>query len=639
MAPEPPTSPSPQDPSARPDREDRQDRLDRLEQQLATLNARLDALEQQHLPAAAPVIFPAATPVAPPAVTPVASPSIPPPVLFPPPPPRASLENRLGSQVFNRIGIVAILIGATWFLKLAVDRGWVGPVSRVLIGLAAGAGLVLWSERFRRKGFAAFSFSLKALGSGVLYLTLWAAFQLYQLLPAPAALLAMLLVTVWNAWMAWSQDAELLAAYALAGGLATPLLLATGGDHEIFLFTYLFAIDLASVALARLRGWPRLLPGAFLATVAYFIGWYTSFFHPPALAVTNLFVLLLAGVFITPPLLPSPLATDRPRLRTLLEDIVLPLAAAAFLSLGLYSTFQDSGHHALLPWLMLLLAAAYLGLMRLPQTQLASAIHLALAVTFLTVAIPLKASGAWITVAWLVEGTALLWAATRTFAAPAAHAAANHQPPGKLALLLLSSASLLLGLGGVFFQLFFNPTFSTTPTPFLNRGFATALTGLVAFALSAWLAHRASATDPLPAFTQLSVALTVAFNLVVVLAFVQQIDLLFRGPDGTPDSALQRALAVSAFLMLYGALLLAAGFWRRSALIRWQALILLVIAIAKTFLYDMRNLSAGYRVLSFLGLGGLLLAVSFAYQKDWLALRDPSAPHPTPVDAKEDLTA
>ena len=32
----------------------------------------------------------------------------------------------------------------------------------------------------------------------------------------------------------------------------------------------------------------------------------------------------------------------------------------------------------------------------------------------------------------------------------------------------------------------------------------------------------------------------------------------------------------------------------------------------------MRNLSQGYRVVSLLGLGALLMAVSFAYQKDWL---------------------
>jgi uncharacterized membrane protein len=75
--------------------------------------------------------------------------------------------------------------------------------------------------------------------------------------------------------------------------------------------------------------------------------------------------------------------------------------------------------------------------------------------------------------------------------------------------------------------------------------------------------------------------------------------------------------------MVYGAVLLAVGFWRRTSFIRWQALILLVFTIGKTFLYDMRNLTQGYRVVSLLGLGALLMAVSFAYQKDWLALRDP----------------
>jgi uncharacterized membrane protein len=73
--------------------------------------------------------------------------------------------------------------------------------------------------------------------------------------------------------------------------------------------------------------------------------------------------------------------------------------------------------------------------------------------------------------------------------------------------------------------------------------------------------------------------------------------------------------------MLYGALLLAAGFWRRSGFLRWQALGLLVFTIFKAFLYDMRDLSQGYRVVSLLGLGALLMAISFAYQKDWLGLR------------------
>jgi len=62
----------------------------------------------------------------------------------------------------------------------------------------------------------------------------------------------------------------------------------------------------------------------------------------------------------------------------------------------------------------------YLLLLRLPArgrlkaspTALES-LHLAAAVVFLTIAIPLKAQGRWLTVGWLAEGAALLWVAER----------------------------------------------------------------------------------------------------------------------------------------------------------------------------------------------------------------------------------
>ncbi len=614
-------------------------RQDRLERQITELSSRLTALEHQ-LPSPQAHQLPStqAQPISPPFRQPLSSspsPAHPPVVTGPrppasPPPRRASLEDRLGSQVFNRVGIVALLIGATWFLKLAVDNQWIGPAGRVLIGLLAGAGLVLWSERFRRSGFPAFSYSLKAIGGGVLYLALWASFQLFHLLPAAVALAAMLLVTVWNAYMAWSQNAELLAAYALAGGLATPLLLSTGGNHEIFLFTYLLSIDIACVALSRLKSWPRLVAGALPATAAYFIAWYAGFYAPSELGVTILFVLLFFAAFTSAAFnrIRRDALPDAPSSQpgNLILHILLPLGNAAFVSLALYSVLQDSGHHDLLPWLMVALSAVYLGLLRLPQPAVAAAVHLSLAIVFFTIAIPLKASGSWITVAWLAEGAALLWVSTQV-AGPAVAAALQ---PGRV-LRIFAAAALLLGFGGILTQLFSQSLFAHTN--FFNRAFATALTGLAAFALAVAIAHRAPRSEPVawPSFAQLAAAALIAFNLTALLAGVVQIDSLgIYGSEGA-DAALERALAVSAFLMLYGAILLAVGFWRRSAFIRWQALILLVVTIAKTFLYDIRDLSQGYRVLSFLGLGVLLMAVSFAYQKDWLSLREPPPAESSPA--------
>jgi uncharacterized membrane protein len=131
-----------------------------------------------------------------------------------------SLESQIGSQWFNRIGILAVLIGMALFLKLAIDNHWIGPLGRILIGLAAGAGFITWSERFRHRGYSAFAYSLKAVGSGILYLSLWAAFSLFHLIPAGVAFAAMVLVTAFNGFMAWIEDAELLAVYSIAGGLS-----------------------------------------------------------------------------------------------------------------------------------------------------------------------------------------------------------------------------------------------------------------------------------------------------------------------------------------------------------------------------------------------------------------------------------
>jgi uncharacterized membrane protein len=614
-----------------------------------------------------------------------------------------SLESRLGSQIFNRVAIVLLLIGTACFLKLAVDRRWIvpSPTGRVIVGLLAGAGLVLWSERFRHRGFALFSYSLKAVGSGVLYLSLWAAFQLYHLLPAPVALALMILVTAWNAMMAWAQDSQLLAVYAMAGGFATPMLLSTGGNHEVFLFSYVLGIDLAIVALVRLKSWTRLLLGAFPLTVAFFIGWYAGYYKAEELATTTIFITLFGAVFASVALSRSagseePPATLTPRSAIVAKEILLPLANAAFMALAFYSVLQDSGHHALLPWMMVVLAGAYLGLMRAPQTRIASAVHLTLAIVLLTIAIPLKANGHWITVSWLVEGLALLWVAARL--------GTDDSSDGYIwnTLRWLASTALLLGFCGVCIHLI--GVAQEYDVPFWNKGTGTALTGIAVFSAAAWLALRAYGNDAKTATTQgwnrlamgsfLLIALTAAlltlreltsswvtvypaphspfcsadfvtallglavlagvvrvsiriacgqpkaafwmdcaalstigFNLIAVLTGVREIESIWeRSSVVTPDAALQQALAISGFLMVYGAGLLAVGFWRRSEFLRWQALLLLVFTIFKTFLYDMRNLSEGYRVVSLLGLGALLMAVSFAYQRNWLNLRVAEGP-------------
>ena len=111
--------------------------------------------------AAAPATL--ATPPTPPPATVVREPGKPvpqaPPIPYIPPrpsiaaapQPEIDLESRIGSHWLNRIGIAALLIGISYFLKFAFDNNWIGPAGRVTIGLLAGIAVVVWSERFRAR--------------------------------------------------------------------------------------------------------------------------------------------------------------------------------------------------------------------------------------------------------------------------------------------------------------------------------------------------------------------------------------------------------------------------------------------------------------------------------------------------------
>jgi uncharacterized membrane protein len=146
----------------------------------------------------------------------------------------------------------------------------------------------------------------------------------------------------------------------------------------------------------------------------------------------------------------------------------------------------------------------------------------------------------------------------------------------------------------------------------------------------AWLARRtqteADAEQP-TSWQTLAVIAALAVNALILLAVSLEIhgywwSLRWRNDFNVfTEYRMYAQFTYSAWFMLFGAILLAAGVWRRSAFLRWQALVLLAVSIGKVFLVDVSELSQGYRILSFLGLGILLLGVSFIYQRDWLNLR------------------
>ena len=530
--------------------------------------------------------------------------------------PETGLESRIGSHWLNRIGIAAVLIGVSYFLKFAFDNDWIGPAGRVSIGLLAGIAVVIWSERFRRRGYRAFSYSLKAVGIGVLYLSLWAAFHVYGLIPSGVAFVAMFAVTSATAIMALSQDAEILAFFALGGGFSTPLLLSTGQNREVQLFSYLVILNFAMLVLVAIKPWRRLLMLSYVATVLLYIGWYSSFYDRGQLRLTLGFATLFFAIFAIAPLIAGQPENEIAAFSAV--PLFLALVNAGVYFLQIYAMYEEIDKNVT-AWFALALAAVYIFLSRQMRRQSPGGgvaglqlLHLALAIGFITIAIPIRLAAHWITIGWFVEAGMLLWVANRIrweflngFAA---------------GVLVLGIARLLLFDNFYSTRLIFNSRMAT-------HAVAIAVLAVVARYGSKRNDERGQIAAA-SAIVALNVLALVALSREVSDYYAQKMSAVrprlgqWNRSDRPSfrEMEIERDFTYSALWMGYGAILMVIGFWRRSAFVRWQGLLLIAATIVKVFVYDVSQLDRGYRILSFIVLGVLLLAISFVYQRDWLQL-------------------
>jgi len=534
----------------------------------------------------------------------------------------ADLESRIGSHWLNRIGIAALLIGVSYFLKFAFENNWIGPAGRVSIGLLAGIAVVVWSERFRTRGYRTFSYSLKAVGIGTLYLSLWAAFQIYSLIPSGVAFVAMLAVTSATGVIAVTQDAELLAAFALTGGFTTPFLLSTGQNRELALFSYVALLDLAALALVVFKPWRRLLLLSYAGTLLLYLGWYSTFYSRSQLSLTTGFATLFFAIFAVAPVVAQSAGTTT-GFSSVLPFLAFVNAGAYFLQIyGMFSDISKAGT----AWFAVGLAAVYIFLGRQVRARQADPgvaqtlqfLHLALAIGFITIAIPIRLDAHWITIGWFVEAAVLLWVAERIHS--------DFLNAFAVGALVLGVARLLL-----------IDNFSST-TLIFNARMATYTVAIAVLGILAWYGRER--TDELG--QSAAAAAVIALNLLALIAlgheiadyYAQQVAEV-RPTLGRWNSAyyaevrrveIARDFTYSALGMAYGAMLMIVGVWRRTAFVRWQALVLIAVTIVKVFVYDVSELDRAYRILSFIVLGVLLLAISFVYQRNWLQLSAKKSP-------------
>ncbi|MBL8617736.1 MAG: DUF2339 domain-containing protein [Deltaproteobacteria bacterium] len=246
----------------------------------------------------------------------------------PPAPRRAPITVEwLITRLAAALGGFSLLLGAIFALSAAIDKGWVGPGLRVFVGLLLGTGAVVRGATLRAKGMSWSGAGLLGAGQGVLYGSIFAAASLYHLLGQATAFGALCALTALGMALATRLRDPVSATLSLIGGLMTPVLLSTGENNALGLFSYLTVLTGGAVYVAARRGWAPLLLAAALGALALFLGWTERYRAPDQLPAA----VLALGVLALPLIAAALSAARRPPT----DGGALGLRGAALGALGL----------------------------------------------------------------------------------------------------------------------------------------------------------------------------------------------------------------------------------------------------------------------------------------------------------------
>ncbi|HEX9975699.1 MAG TPA: DUF2339 domain-containing protein [Dehalococcoidales bacterium] len=584
--------------------------LRRLSAIVALMNDRLATLERQQGLAA-----PSATPAPPqvPSAQP-ASAQAPPaaPARAKPAKPR-EWEQILGGNWLARIGVVALIIGAAFFLKFAFDNNWLGPLARVILGIVVGLAMVGGGYYWRTK-YPTLAQAITGGGVALLYLSIFAAFALFELIPFYPAVFLLLLVSIGSALLALRYNSMALAIIGIFGAFTAPYILgALGpgipGDQQtgtaIQLLVYIVVVDLGVIALSTFRNWRWFTLLALVSSLAAFGGWYGRFGDTVSLLVSEVGLTVIFLIFVGATTLYHLMWR---RMSQEFDYALMVLNAVAYFSISCGLMWSD-----LRAWmggfsLVLTLfygALAYVALRRGIVTVRLSLFAAVIGLLFLTIAIPIQfGDRAWATIGWAAEVVVLTW----------------------LGLILRIAQLRWFGFAVFIVMavrlLFFDTTIDMSSfRPILNERFLAYVVGIAALYLSAYLLWRER--ERVPEWATLASIFLVAANFFTLWVLSFEIWNSIGTRTVTTERALRSAqnLSLTALWTVYAVILLVIGIARRWRVVRLGALALLAVSIVKVFVYDVWVLERVYRIIAFVGLGVLLLVSAYLYQRYSQAIR------------------
>jgi len=319
----------------------------------------------------------------------------------------------LGGNTIVRVGLVILFIGLSFLARYAASAG-LFPVELRLAAIG-GVALALLVVGFRKRvDKPAFALALQGAGVAVLYLTVFAAFRLYGLLPPLLAFGLMIAVCAASCALALLQDSRSLAVAAFAGGFAVPILLSTGQGSHVGLFSYYTLLNLAIVFIAHRRSWRVLNVVGFVATFGVATAWGVLKYLPGHYASTQPFLAGFVLIYLFTAIL---YARNTPtKLGNAVDSMLVfgtPLVGFG-LQAGLTQPFALGAAFSALAFSALYLAAAAVLVRRaLDGWRLLTECFIAIGVGFATLAVPLALDAQWTSAMWALEGAGAFWVGMR----------------------------------------------------------------------------------------------------------------------------------------------------------------------------------------------------------------------------------
>ena len=200
--------------------------------------------------------------------------------------PAFSLEEFMGVKLFAWVGGLALFIGIVLFVKYAFEHNLIPAGVRVTIGFItglglAGAGLLLRNH----KRYAVLSQTLCATGVLTLYGVSYAGQILYGLYGQTMTFGLMTAITAGAFLLAVRMEAQVVAVLGMLGGFLAPLIIYTGRDNPVGLFTCVALLNGGVLAVVRRRPWNYLTPLAAGGTAITILLWLKAFFALSGYAV------------------------------------------------------------------------------------------------------------------------------------------------------------------------------------------------------------------------------------------------------------------------------------------------------------------------------------------------------------------